>query len=332
MDQFKALNPTQEWSGSLNRRKQPSNLRAAMRTGKTLLGVGLSFPSLEVARKLALTGYDWCFIDAEHAPFTPVLLAGLVSTISHYSSSKMIPVVRVPSHEPSFISTAIDAGAAGIILPHTETREQAQHLINECRFAPEGKRSYPPWSWIAGINNETPEGQTIQTAANDSIACIAQIESVKGVENAEDIIGLEGIDAIMIGIGDLRLDMNLPIKFDGDEPEYVAALDKLEGLARKYNKPLVGFAFPEMTDFFEDRVRRNYQLLMVAADSYTMTYGLAMAGGSSRARVAEIQATMAKEKEEAAQQANGHNGRQSNGISSKVEKGESEPEVVAVKA
>ncbi|KAG9052079.1 hypothetical protein FS842_010531 [Serendipita sp. 407] len=126
--------------------------------------------------------------------------------------------------------------------------------------------------------------------------------------------------------------MNLPIKFDGDEPEYVAALDKLEGLARKYNKPLVGFAFPEMTDFFEDRVRRNYQLLMVAADSYTMTYGLAMAGGSSRARVAEIQATMAKEKEEAAQQTNGHNGHQSNGISSKVEKGESEPEVVAVKA
>ncbi|KAG8812797.1 hypothetical protein FRC17_001811 [Serendipita sp. 399] len=321
MDQFKALNPT-----------QPSNFRAAIRTGNTLLGVGLSFPSLEVARKIALTGYDWCFIDAEHAPFTPVLLAGLVSTINHYSSSKMIPVVRVPSHEPSFISTALDAGAAGIIVPHMETREQAQALINECRFSPEGKRSYPPWSWIAGINNEVPEGQTLQTAANDSIACIAQIESVKGVENAEDIISLEGIDAVMIGIGDLRLDMNLPIKFDGEEPEYIAALDKLEGLARKYNKALLGFAFPEMTAFFEDRIRRNYQLLMVAADSYTMTYGLAMANGQSRGRIAEIQATMAKEKEGAAHQVNGHADQQSNGISNKVEKVEGEPETVAVKA
>lgn len=296
MEQYAALHPT-----------QPHNARAAMKSGKTLLGCGLSFPSIEVARKVALTGYDWCFIDAEHAPFTPVLLASLVSTITHYSQSKMFPVVRVPAHEPSFISVALDAGAAGIILPHLETKEQARHLINECRFAPLGKRSYPPWSWIRGINDQVPDGHTIMSAANDAVACIAQIESVKGVENAEDIISMEGIDAVMIGIGDLRLDMNLPVVFEGTEPEYIAALDKVEGLAKKYNKPLVGFAFPEMTSFFEDRIRRNYQLLMVSADSYAMTYGMAMAGATSRTMVADIQKKMAEEKAAATEgAANGH--------------------------
>jgi 2-keto-3-deoxy-L-rhamnonate aldolase RhmA len=52
----------------------------------------------------------------------------------------------------------LDAGAAGIILPHTETRQQVDELINNCRFPPEGKRSFPPWSWIPGVNNETPDG------------------------------------------------------------------------------------------------------------------------------------------------------------------------------
>lgn len=46
--------------------------------------------------------------------------------------------------------------------------------------------------------------KSIMTISNKNIICIAQIESVLGVENAEDIISLEGIDCIMIGIGDLR--------------------------------------------------------------------------------------------------------------------------------
>lgn len=71
----------------------------------------------------------------------------------------MIPVVRVPSQEPSFVTVALDAGAAGIVLPHTETREQAQGLIDMCKFPPQGHRSYPPWAWIPGVTDQAPEGQ-----------------------------------------------------------------------------------------------------------------------------------------------------------------------------
>lgn len=294
MDQFKATNFT-----------QPSNLAAAIATGKTLLGVGVSFPSTETAKKVALTGYDWAFIDAEHAPFTPVLLADIIQTISFHSQGKMIPVIRVPSHEPSFIGVALDAGASGIVLPHTETREQAQNLVNLCRFPPEGKRSYPPWSWIPGINDQVPEGETIATMSNKHVVCIAQIESALGVENAEDIISLEGIDCVMIGIGDLQMDMGYKLDWNNSDPKYVAAIDKVEGLARKYNKPLVGFAFPEMKAVFEDRVRRGYQLFMSAADSYSMVYGLTAGGFQARQMIADVQATMKEEQEAKTKKANG---------------------------
>ncbi|PVG04776.1 Phosphoenolpyruvate/pyruvate domain-containing protein [Serendipita vermifera] len=299
----------------------PSNLRAALKTDHTMLGVGVSFPSVEVAKKVALTGYEWAFLDAEHAPFTPMLLADMIHNISFHSQGKMIPVVRVPSHEPSFIGVALDAGAAGIVLPHSETKEQAQYLVNQCKFAPQGKRSYPPWSWIPGINSAVPDGQTIWGMSNEHIACIAQIESKLGVENAEDIIGLEGIDAVMIGIGDLRLDMGLPLDWFAKEPEFLAAVEKIESLARKYNKPVMGFAFPEMTEIWEDRIRKGYKMLVCAGDSYAMVYGLAQGGAGARESVAKIKATMSKEKEEAESKtiSNGH----ANGYTEKVANGHS---------
>lgn len=48
------------------------------------------------------------------------------------------------------------------------------------------------------------DNQTVGSLSNEHIACIAQIESVRGAENAEAIMSLEGIDAVMIGVGDLR--------------------------------------------------------------------------------------------------------------------------------
>ncbi|CAG7846222.1 SubName: Full=Related to 2,4-dihydroxyhept-2-ene-1,7-dioic acid aldolase {ECO:0000313/EMBL:CCA68824.1} [Serendipita indica DSM 11827] len=224
-----------------------------------------------------MTGFDWAFIDAEHAPFTPVLLANIINTISTASNSKTIPVVRVPAMEPSFISVALNAGAAGIVRPHTETREDALQLIEACRYPPLGKRSYGPWAWMPGVNDAVPQGKTLFDAHNESIACIAQIESRLGLQNMEDIISLEGIDAIMIGMGDLRLDMGLPLHI-GNEPEYVEAIQKLEAT-------------------MEERVRKGYKLLMVGADSLSLVYGLAVAGRTSRATIVQVQADMAKEGE-----------------------------------
>lgn len=48
----------------------------------------------------------------------------------------------------------------------------------------------------------------------------------------------------------------------------MAAIDKIEGLAKKYNKALAGFAFPEMTTVWEDRIRRGYRVRIYSDTSY----------------------------------------------------------------
>lgn len=42
--------------------QQPSNLREIFRSGKIVVGCGLTYPSRHVAKTVAVTGADWCWI------------------------------------------------------------------------------------------------------------------------------------------------------------------------------------------------------------------------------------------------------------------------------
>lgn len=99
---------------------------------------------------------------------------------------------------------------------------------------------------------------------NDNAAIIVQIESALGSKNAEEICAVPGVDAIMIGTGDLRLDMRLPFGFDGQEPEFIAAVDRIENAARAHGFPLVGFALGQQA--MEAKLAKGYTGLMVGAD------------------------------------------------------------------
>jgi len=68
----------------------------------------------------------------------------------------------------------------------------------------------------------------------------------------------------MIGTGDLRLDMRLPFGFDGQEPEFIAAVDRIENAAKAHGFPLVGFALGQPA--MEAKLAKGYNGLMVGAD------------------------------------------------------------------
>jgi 4-hydroxy-2-oxoheptanedioate aldolase len=77
--------------------------------------------------------------------------------------------------------------------------------------------------------------------SNRHIVLIAQIESVEGVKNVEEIAAVEGVSALMFGPGDYMADAGLPLKMDGEpHPTFAAAMGKFAGAGQKYGKPLVG--------------------------------------------------------------------------------------------
>ncbi|KAJ7049154.1 Pyruvate/Phosphoenolpyruvate kinase-like domain-containing protein [Mycena amicta] len=263
---------------------QPANLRAAIKSGKLMFGTALTFPSRHVAKWLAVTGADWLWIDAEHVGWSPKLLVECIQIIIHESGGNMIPVVRVPSKKAyDWMSWALDAGAGGIIVPHMESAEEMKEVIANCRFPPIGHRSYPPFTFLPGLNDyagETP-GETPFSLANKHVAIIPQIESSKGIANLAEIIAFDEVSAFMVGPGDLRLDLGLPLGFVGEEPTFLDAMAAATKAAKERDIPIAGFAIgPEMLKL---RLDQGYRLILNMMDMHAMMFGILTELGTGRA-------------------------------------------------
>ncbi|KAJ7248262.1 Pyruvate/Phosphoenolpyruvate kinase-like domain-containing protein [Mycena haematopus] len=267
--------PSTQASWGAPTRQQSSNMRGLIQSGKVLLGQVLSYPSRQVAKTLAVTGADWIWIDAEHVAWSQKLLVECIQIIIHESGGRQVPIVRVPSktafeHMVSFGAWALDAGAGGIIIPHIETPEQVAAVAGACRFPPIGHRSYPPFTFLPGVTDATPEGESVYSLANKYVAIIPQIESRVGIKNIESIMQMEEVDAVMIGAGDLRLDMGLSVGFVGEEPEFVTAMNRVTAMSKRYKKSLVGVAIG--APMVEERLRQGFTVLVNSVDLYTLAY------------------------------------------------------------
>jgi 2-keto-3-deoxy-L-rhamnonate aldolase RhmA len=116
--------------------------------------------------------------------------------------------------------------------PLTETVEQAEQLVYFAKYEPIGGRGFTNSSAHTGYRS-IPHAQ-LMADANRRIMVIAQIETVKGVENAKAIASVEGIDALLIGPNDLSIALGIP----GDimNPIELEAIAKVAKACRETGK------------------------------------------------------------------------------------------------
>ncbi|KAL8726521.1 MAG: hypothetical protein Q9166_006653 [cf. Caloplaca sp. 2 TL-2023] len=154
----------------------------------------------------------------------------------------MVPYVRLPPNSPDFINYVLNAGAGGIVMPHVQNVAQAEAFVRMAKFPPLGDRSYPPMA-LFGKQTRTQPGKTVYDIWNQHAAVFCQIEDMEGVKNVEEIAKVSGVDALMVGAGDLRCSLGLEVgSQDGDEPSFLAALDKIQRAADKNGLAVLGFA------------------------------------------------------------------------------------------
>ncbi|KAH8760630.1 Pyruvate/Phosphoenolpyruvate kinase-like domain-containing protein [Hyaloscypha sp. PMI_1271] len=251
---------------------QPGNLREALRQAvedptKTLFGVGHGIPSTFVTKLIASTKPDFIWIDVEHGMFNRLTLHDAIHAAQHHSEGKSMVIVRVPKHDEISLTTALDAGAAGIVIPHCESAEEVKQVLEEAYYPPIGKRSFSPWTFTPGITDTSLyKGDPFNMGtSNRHTAVFAQIESVKGVENVDEIAALEGISGLMFGPGDYLADAGLPIKLGGEpHPIFADAFGKFVAAGMKHGKPLMGAALaPEM---IPGMIQQGFRAIAVAFD------------------------------------------------------------------
>jgi 4-hydroxy-2-oxoheptanedioate aldolase len=171
-----------------------NRLRKIWQEGGTAVNGWLHVPSSFSAEVMAHSGWDSLTIDMQHGP---VDYGSLVPMLQAISTTDTVPVVRVPWNDPGLIMRVLDAGCYAVICPMINTREEAEAFVGACRYPPEGYRSYGPYrATLYG-------GQDYTDHANETVVTMAMIETQQALENLDEILGVNGLDAIFVGPSDL---------------------------------------------------------------------------------------------------------------------------------
>ncbi len=133
--------------------------------------------------------------------------------------------------EYALIAPALDAGSGGVMAPMVETADQARVLVESVRYPPLGRRGFGVL-----MSDELADGPGARAErANRENVVIAQIESPQGIENADEILAVPGIDVVWLGQFDLSLGLGVPGRFD--HPTYLDAVDHLVARRRGAGDP-----------------------------------------------------------------------------------------------
>ncbi|KAH7243118.1 hypothetical protein FSOLCH5_006732 [Fusarium solani] len=250
----------------------PGNLKGALKAAhedpsKTLFGVGQGIPSPFVTKVIASTRPDFIWLDVEHGMYDRLALHDCIHAVQHHSEGKTMAIVRVPKHDEVSLTTALDAGASGIVIPCCESAEEVEKIIKTIYYPPVGRRSFSPWVFTPGISDTSlyEEDSFNMKTANRHIAVIAQIESVKGVKNAREIAAVEGVSAMLFGPGDFSADAGIPLKVGGEpHPTLAAAMGEWAAAGRENGIPLVGAAMgPGMVPSL---IEQGFRAIVVSMD------------------------------------------------------------------
>jgi 2-keto-3-deoxy-L-rhamnonate aldolase RhmA len=177
----------------------PQTFREKLSSGTFLIGSFVKTPAPHIVEIAGLAGLDFVVLDAEHAPFTARdldlgILAGRASGID--------VLVRLADGSARLVQQALDLGAAGILVPRVGSPAAAAAIVAAARFAG-GGRGYsnsPRYAAYGGTGMPA-----LLEAADGDAAVILQIEDIAGVQSAEEIAAVPGIDALFIGRADLAL-------------------------------------------------------------------------------------------------------------------------------
>jgi len=202
-----------------------NKLRQIWSSGKAAVNGWLAIPSGFSAEVMAQCGWDSVTVDMQHGVQD---YQSMVQCFQAMQAHPVTPLVRVPWNEPGIVGKVLDGGAMGVICPMINTRAEAEAFVSYCKYPPAGARSNGPIR--AAMYGEA---SGYQVTANEETLCIPMIETRQAVGNIDDILEVKGIAGIYIGPSDLGFSYGLVPKLDRDEPEILAAYEKVLAACKK---------------------------------------------------------------------------------------------------
>ncbi|MCS6951621.1 MAG: aldolase/citrate lyase family protein [Bryobacteraceae bacterium] len=209
---------------------KPNRVRQLLQQGAVPVGHMISeFGTRGIAKILEAAGADFALVDMEHSGMDLERVADL---LAWFHATPVTPLVRVPQGLYHFVARVMDAGALGVMVPNVESAEQARAVVRAAKYAPLGGRGVG--LGVAHTDYVLPDPVSYFREANEQTMVLCQIESVLGLENADEIASVQGVDVLWVGHFDLTQSMGIPGEFT--HPRFVDALAAVVAAAKTYGK------------------------------------------------------------------------------------------------
>jgi 2-dehydro-3-deoxyglucarate aldolase len=241
----------------MNRLEKILKIRQSLAANQPSVGSWMQIPHSSVAEIMGQAGYDWVAVDMEHGAIDVHQLPDLFRALE---LGNTLPLARLAQGHSKDCKQVLDAGAGGVIVPMVETAEQLIQVRNACRWPPAGTRG-------VGFSRANLFGKHFDVYREEAQAplLVAMIEHIRAVENLEEILSVEGLDAILIGPYDLSASMGLTAKFD--MPAFIAAMERIRTLCSQHHIPCgVHVVMPDV-EALKQRIAEGYRFIAYSIDA-----------------------------------------------------------------
>lgn len=226
-----------------------------LRAGKKALCFKSNLTCPRIAEIVGLTGFDALWICQEHVPTDQSVMENQILAAKAHD---LDTIVRVAKGSYSDYIRPLEADAAGIMVPHLMSLEEAEYIAHTVRFAPVGLRP------VDGGNADglycLIDGREYMNFCNENRLVIVQIEDPEPLSRLDEICQVPGIDMIFFGPGDFSQAIGDPCNFSN--PEITRVRQLVVKTAHKYGK----FAGTVSAPSLEQCIKEGFDFINCGAD------------------------------------------------------------------
>ena len=235
-----------------------NKLKEKLKNNELSLGTWLQTNSPDNAEILSNLDFDWICVDLEHGSIDICSLPNIFRAIENGGCS---PLVRLPLNDEVWIHRSLDAGARGLIIPMIKTPQDVKDVIKKSNYPNIGERGF-------GFSRANKYGSSFYesiSTVNDDIVIIIQIEHIKAIDNIDQILEIDRIDATLIGPYDLSGSMN--IVGDFDNLLFKKKLDYYLSVSKKNKIPAgIHLVKPTKKNIYNS-IKNGYKLIALGTDA-----------------------------------------------------------------
>ena len=205
-------------------------IKQKLEAGKNVIGTWCVIPSPVVTDIICSAGLDFIIIDAEHGPISFETAQEMVMACD---SRQVSPLMRVGNIDEADILKALDIGVHGIQIPNVNSVADVKKIIQYSKYPPIGNRGFSPFTRAGDYS--IGNSKTLTAKANENVLVGINIEGEDAINNIDQILKIDELDLVFIGLFDLSKALGIPGQVDDKEVlDYLGILTKKIIEAGKY--------------------------------------------------------------------------------------------------